>query len=1569
MVNSNDAPADDLLTLVTQLFRSLSKPTIPISEPLQQAAPMLFARYTKEYPAQSSYEIAHRVLTDMIAQIANQWPGYAEIFGLLLEGEPISALARTAPMRWSWSESTFYNRYRAARECFVEHLQEAEKQARRQQADNRALPVDSVPLSAPMVGEAPFKGLQFFDVADASRFYGRERLVQELMQALQRDRFLAIVGASGSGKSSLARAGLVASLIGAPDLTVYLMTPTIDPLRSLAFHLMAGTRDITKLLAMRDGLLRDTRYLDYYLADLAMQSGAGTERFLLVIDQFEELFTLCTDPAVRRAFVENVMMAFTNSRTVWVVFTLRADFYAHCAEYEELRTALSKFQHYIGPMSSAELRRAIEEPAYQGGWNFESALVDLLLQDVGQEPAALPLLSHALLETWKRREGRMLTVRGYVASGRVQGAIAQTADEIFQQTLLAEQRTIARNIFLRLTELGEGVPDTRRRVAIAELISTPAAESVVADVLQILTAARLVTTYQDEAEVAHEALIRQWPLLQTWLQEERDDLLIHRRMTDAAYDWIASARDGDLLYRGARLEQALEWARRYPQTVNTVEREYLTASEQAVVSARNQAELRVRVARAGQLAALSQVVAQDRAARASTLPLMLAKAAVETTWLADGEVVTAPFVTVEADAALQLAVDHASPWLMTLPRHRHTDKITSVDFSPNGDLLATCSHDETIRLWSMANGEQAQVLIGHANHVMSVRFSHDGTKLVSASKDASARIWDVQTGIQLQILCGHTSGISHAVFSTDDRYIATSSRDQTARLWDVHTGKELCCYQHDNELKTVALHPHASQLCTGCDDRIIRLWDLNTGQECLRLVGHSGSIYSVEYNSDGTKLISTSWDGTARLWSVESGEELLRLRHDCPVFEARISPDQQYLVTACRDRYAVIWHLSTTREIGRLVGHRDRVRAISFSVDSTLCATVSNDQSIRLWSVPTLQYRPILQGHVDAITALHAHGNWFLSAGADGALRLWNIYSGQQHTAWRAHTHHVTALVADAMGELAFSGGTDRIARLWSISEQKLLREFIGHEDAITSVALDDELQLVVTGSLDGTCCVWNIVDGQLKNRWQIHSIPVVAIAFCKLLRAVVVANTDGTIGLWAIATGKLLRQLHIVGTITAMSISRHDELLAVTDDNGFIYLFDLKEELLLWSHQFVTTALCTVAFSPDSHLLLVGGAGGHAQLIDRFTSQTHMTLEGHIASVGAATFSHDGERLLTADSDGTIHSWHAVPQQQTIVLRDHYDWVTAAAFSPNQQLAASTGMDGSIILYSTTDYRIIRRLYGHTDRIHSIAFDHSGTRLVSASKDKSVRIWSVSDGVELLCLCGHRESVKSAVFSPDDTLIATGSNDMTVRVWNVESGQTSQIYSGHQADVSCVKFSPDGQQLVSTAHDKSIRLWDVLTGNEVGLFTGHTGNICSVDFSPDGAHIVTASDDETARLWDLNSGKELISYGQHADIVWSVTFDPTGNLIATASKDGAVRIWEVATGRCLRVLSGHNDEVLTVAFSPDGNYIISASKDKSAIVWTVSIASLLKTAESRIQRDPAIFTRDERLRFGLDAE
>jgi class 3 adenylate cyclase len=421
-------------------------------------------------------------------------------------------------------------------------------------------------IRAPLpANESPYRGLLSFGPDDRRFFFGREEVVREILTRLEPGRLLAVIGASGSGKSSVLRAGVVGAVLAGEVGGLEharILTPGAEP-----------RLDVT-----------------------------GDVHELVVVDQFEELYTLCEDPERRDAFIDELLALSSH-----VVVAVRADLYGRLSDHTELARAVADNQVLLGSMGDDELERAITEPARVAGLRLETGLVELILRDVAREPGALPLLSHALRVTWEQRDGRTLTVEGYRASGGVASAVAQTAESVVE-AVPPDRQALMRNLFLRLTELGEGFEDSRRRVAVEELVPEGTSREDVQALLDRLAEARLVTLGEGTAEVAHEVLIREWPTLRGWLEEDRAGIRLHRELGDAARRWQAGSQEAGDLYRGTRLGAAVEWAHLHPDALNATERAFLDASvaeseRERRAQLRTNRRLRVLLAGAGLLLA------------------------------------------------------------------------------------------------------------------------------------------------------------------------------------------------------------------------------------------------------------------------------------------------------------------------------------------------------------------------------------------------------------------------------------------------------------------------------------------------------------------------------------------------------------------------------------------------------------------------------------------------------------------------------------------------------------------------------------------------------------------------------------------------------------------------------------------------------------------------------------------------------------------------------------------------------------------------------------------------------
>ncbi len=964
-------------------------------------------------------------------------------------------------------------------------LKDIRTETRLYQASGDGLRADFAPLVTtatdeppPTPGEPPYRGLQAFEESDADLFFGREELVAELVAWVGRARFLALIGASGSGKSSLLRAGLIPAFRKQQSKTkVVLMTPTSHPLEELASRLLGDER-AGRLRAFAEDLRTDPRSVVFELRRSTSSQASRDHQTLIAVDQLEELFTLCRDEDERRAFLEALAYAsgideasaespIESGRAV-VVLTLRADFYASIAPYPMVRDAIAASQKYVGAMSSDELRRAIEEPARRGGWIFVPGLVDLLLRDVGSEPGALPLLSHALLETWQRRRGTTMTLRSYDESGGVTGAIARTADRVYETELTDRQRPIARDTFLRLTELGEGAQDTRRRVRLDELIPSDEARAAeVRTVLEKLAAARLVTVEEETVNVAHEALIREWPTLQEWLRSDRDSLRLHRRLTEAATEWQLSGRDESLLFRGGRLAQTRETTE-YRVALNPLEREFLEASidieereaadreasrqrevdaaqalaaaeaRRAEEAARSARGLRRRAAMlagalviAGILAGVAFIASQQSAANAALADQRAAEAR-DNAALADQRAQEASESETQAEEqakralAQRLGAD-ASQVLLTGGDPELASLLAlnglNVGYTPQADGAL-----------QRAGRRLSGKLFEHDDSVQSMVVTPDGLTMITQA-GATVSIWDVQSGIITSSFPAPLGdyGYSYLELSTDGSILLAAAYVGPGALYRLSGRSPTTAELIQGDCPT--LDARGIRTISG-DGKVLATYLVGSaGAELQDVVavtipdcapiGRVSDVIDLDdpaLNGDGTRLAASIANSSIMaVWDLTSGQEIKRFGADVGQFgHSTFSADGSKLAVGSFDPTARVFDPLTGELLQTYRGHSDAVAEAVFSLDGTRLLTSSVDHTARIWDTETTtEIRRFV--HADSVwqSWFSADGVNVFTASEDGTARLWAAGTSEEFS----------LLAGDAeVNGLAFSADGQRLA-------------------------------------------------------------------------------------------------------------------------------------------------------------------------------------------------------------------------------------------------------------------------------------------------------------------------------------------------------------------------------------------------------------------------------------------------------------------------------------------------------------------------------------------------------------
>jgi WD40 repeat protein len=883
----------------------------------------------------------------------------------------------------------------------------------------------------------PYPGMRPFTEGDAGRFFGRNTELDRIVRRLRRgEREIYVIGASGSGKSSLLAAGLLPRL-----------TRRVDGLPR--FHVASfrpGERPLDRLAAALEGPLTAP---DRVGALLARHAPAAS--LLLVIDQLEELFAIAGHDA-RRGFLEALRVLRADPRCV-LVFALRADFYGSLMDsslWTDRQGRISRID--LGPPHSDSLRAAIEHPARGLGVHVQAELVSRLLDDVADEPGALPLLQEALRQLWRKRRHRLLALADYhaMSDGTRTGlafAVKEHADDVLG-ALTASRKLLAARIMLRLVNFGEGRADTRRQQPRSALHSEGDAPAELDAVLQHLVDDRLVTVTGDDGrgdvrvDLAHEVLIQAWPSFAGWIRTWRAPEQQRRELEAAAAAWRArGSGDGGLL-DADEIAAARSWRARAIDALGYTAdlAALLAASEVARADAsRREREQRNELDRV--LARSSQlhqelgrelVVKAQRPLEALSY-LVEARQAME----ASGE---------PPGTSLRMLFAAATRNLPVAPPLEHQGAVVSAAFSPDGSRVLTASADQTARLWCAATGCALPLPLEHRGAVVSAAFSPDGARIVTASCDWTAQIWDAATREPIGAPLRHHNAVEAAAFRLDGRRVITAGRDRTARIWDASTGLQLVSMTHQAPVLCAAFGPDGARVVTGGEDGIAQVWDSITGEPRSTPLEHRGAVVTVVFDVTGARVVTASDDETARIWRAATGQPVTpRLPHGDRVTGAAFSPDGTRVITAGDDRTARIWNAATGQPLAPPLRHRDRVTSAAFAFDGARVVTASADKTARIWDAAT----------------------------------------GEPLSPPLAHQGGVVSAAFSLDGARVVTASEDRTARIWDAITDTLRVPPLRHRQAVKSAVFSPDGRRVVTAaSITPRACG----TPQPANRWQVPS-------------------------------------------------------------------------------------------------------------------------------------------------------------------------------------------------------------------------------------------------------------------------------------------------------------------------------------------------------------------------------------------------------------------------------------------------------------------------------------------------
>lgn len=884
--------------------------------------------------------------------------------------------------------------------------------------------------SEPVIAENPYRGLFAFREEDADVFFGRETCTQRLMDMVEHQSHVTLIGASGSGKSSLVYAGLLPRLRRESDWLIISFRPGNNPFKELAKVLipLLYNDELIRISKIKE-LMMQFLEAEIELGDLIvriLEKDGRAAKCLLFVDQFEELYT--SDQATYRQFLDQLLkMPSDSDRAGHLLLTMRADFLGKALAYRPFADILHQGMFMLAPMNRQELQHAIEEPARKYAVRFEKGLTFRILDALRGEPGSLPLLEFTLTQLWNKQRDRALTHATYEELGGVEHALAHYAERVYH-TLSDWEQQRAQRIFTQLVHPGEGTEDTRRvamRADISEndwplVMKLIEARLVVTDSISCSDSLRTEALTEEAIEVVHEALLTKWQRLREWIDNDREFRMWQERLRNAMRQWRTSRHDEGALLRGALLAEAEWWTEQRGEDISQTERRLIDESialrdkehnereqrrQQEIETAeklRQQAEQQERIQRQWTRRAIAFAAALFLVAAIAIFFLIQA-----TQQRAIAERKTIEAYSVSAKALL-LSSDELGAMLAAIKA---------------GKILQHAAVPEELRELVIANFQmivntihEKNRLEKHRSPVFALAFSPDGTVLASGGSDRNIVLWNVADGSVRQTLEGHSATVSSLAFSDDNAMLASASFDKTIKVWDVDSGKTIMTFTgHSGYVYSVALHPDKRLIASGSYDQSIKLWELATGRESSTLHGHADAVSCVAFSPDGTLLASASDDQTIKLWDVDSGA-IRRTLHGHSGFVSQIafSPDGTMLVSGGQDRTITLWHVGTGQKISTLEDEKQSgfISSVAFSFDGLHIASGSHDSTVKLWSVESGagvtslssqsdSFDPFGFRHAAAVYAVkfHPDGTMVASASEDATIRLWQIQKQALHSA------------------------------------------------------------------------------------------------------------------------------------------------------------------------------------------------------------------------------------------------------------------------------------------------------------------------------------------------------------------------------------------------------------------------------------------------------------------------------------------------------------------------------------------------------------------------------------------
>ncbi|WP_334737889.1 nSTAND1 domain-containing NTPase [Nostoc sp.] len=1180
----------------------------------------------------------------------------------------------------------------------------------------------------------PYRGLQSYDEKDSNLFFGRENLIENLYQkAVANQQPLTLVlGASGTGKSSLMKAGLLHRLRHSQEHKFQIldpMRPGESPLQALAQVCLPIANTITA-----SQLVKDEQALVNIIESWSKIN--PQIKLLLAVDQYEELITLCKSDEQREQFqklIKNAIAKYPDK--IHVVITLRLDF-----EGQFQNSILKDFwnddtRFVVPPMTQDEFREAIEKPASEKVVYFDPpSLVDELINEVVQMPGALPLLSFTLSELYlkyleERRDNRALKKEDYEELGRVVGSLTKRANQEYDQLVASDPayENTVRRVMLRMISL-QGGDLARRQVPKSELIYSDKKESDrVQTVIKRFSEARLIiegSNSQGEpyVEPAHDALVQGWDKLLKWKKEE--DIILQRRLTPAAEEWESVASKEQPSGLQAKVETVIDRLDRCFYVVENLSckfsKKIITLLVQGLQQRQHQQER------------LREKPIQFLWNSNPYLDVLNQKLQSHDNWFNKLET---EFVQ---QSVLQKRRNISWRWRIAIGANVIFLVLTVLALisQRNAKIGETSAFRETAEAKLQQQGLDALIYSLRAGRSLQhplLRLFSPGEQL---QNQVTGTLQEAVYSVRERIRMEGAKGTVRSFLSPDNKLLASAGDDDTIRLWDLK-GHLVKKWSAEQDLVTnLTFSPDGQLIATAGRDDTVRLWNLQGHLVVKKLLAGQSFVKSISFSSNGQLLATGGANDTVRLWDLQGNpigqpftRKLVPQQQEKLVWGVAFSPDDKIIASAGDDGFISLWNLQ-----GQLLreweGKQDDISSIKFSPDGHLLATAGKDNTIRLWNLQGQQLGEPFRGHQGRIwnVAFSHNGKQIASAAGDGTVRVWDL-QGKQLDIFQGHQGPVRSVSISKNGQLIVSAGDDGTVRVWNLNDQQAqFREHHQHT-TVRSVSFSPDGQRIASAGDDNTVRLWNLQGQQLGEPFQGH-----------------------------------------LGKVLSVSFSPDGQRIASAGDDGTVRLWNLQGQQLAQPFRGHRGKVRSVSFSPDGQLIASAGDDGTVGLWNLQGQQLAQPFRGHLGKVNSVSFSPDGQRIASAGDDGTVGLWNLQGQQLAQPFQGHLGPVYDTAFSPDGKQIASAGDDGTVRLWDLQGQPNHQPLQVPGIKLKAVAFSPDGKMIVGSGEKGKVQLWNLQ-GEKFATWIGHRGSqIESVSFSRDGKLLATAGDDGIAQLWHIQS-------------------------------------------------------------------------------------------------------------------------------------------------------------------------------------------------------